>query len=268
MLNINFGNYNFSQMNKTSSDISKIITSISTGSRINSASDDPANMAITSRMKSKINGMHIAKRNTNDGISMVNTAEHAMGTQQIILHRVRELSVQAANGAISQSDRDIINNEVQGLMDEYEHISLETSFNGIKLLNGTKPYILLQTGANQGDQKKIKLSDTSATALSILSLDLSSQSSAVSALTNIDIAMDGLSEARSSMGIYKNILDFRIKILNINSINTESAKSRILDVDYAKAISSLIKNQILQQIQLAMFTQAKIASQSVLMLLR
>ena len=268
MLNINFGNYNFSQMNKTSDDISKIMISLSSGQRINSAADNPANMAIISRMQSQIDGMHMAKRNTNDGISMVNTAEHAMGTQQIILQRVRELSVRAANGVLSQSDREVINTEVQGLMEEYEHISADTSFNGHKLINGSESSILLQTGPNAGDNKQIKLSDTSASALTIDSLDLSSHSSAALAITSIDNAIDKVSDARSSMGIYKNVLDFRIKALNITSINTERSRSRIADVDYAEAISELIRNQILQQFQLAMFSQAKIASQSVLMLLR
>jgi len=154
------------------------------------------------------------------------------------------------------------------LMEEYEHISADTSFNGHKLINGSESSILLQTGPNAGDNKQIKLSDTSASALTIDSLDLSSHSSAALAITSIDNAIDKVSDARSSMGIYKNVLDFRIKALNITSINTERSRSRIADVDYAEAISELIRNQILQQFQLAMFSQAKIASQSVLMLLR
>lgn len=268
MISNNLGNYNFSQMNQTSANISKNMNSLSSGNRINSSSDNPADMAMITRMQTQIDGFHMAKRNTSDGISMVQTAEGAMGSQQEILQRVRELSIQASNGSLNQSDRDIINTEAQGLMEEYQHISSETSFNGHKLLDGSESSISLQTGPNSGDQNQVNLSDTSATTLGISPLDLSSQASATAAIADIDTAMDDVSDARSSMGTYQNTLESRIEVLDVSSINAEVSRSRISDVDYAKSVSELIKDQILQQSQLAMFAQAKISSERVLSLLK
>lgn len=267
MINNNFGNYNFSQMNKTSDAIYKNINSLSSGNRINSSSDNPADMAMITKMQTQIDGFHMAKRNTSDGISMVQTAEGAMGSQEKILQRVRELSVQASNGSLNQSDRDIINNEAQSLMEEYQHIASDTSFNGNKLLDGSTESIILQTGPNAGNQNQINLSDTSAATLNIDPLDLSSQASASASLTQLDDALSKVGDARSSMGTYQNTLTSRIEHLSVSSLNTERAKSRIADVDYAKSVSELIKDQILQQSQLAMFAQAKISSERVLSLL-
>lgn len=255
-------------MNQTSSSLFKNINSLSSGNRINSSSDNAADMAIMTKMQSQINGFHMAQRNTSDGISMVQTAEGAMGSQQNILQRVRELTVQAGNGSLNQSDRDMINAEAQGLMEEYNHISSETSFNGHKLLDGSSSSITLQTDPNTGSTNQINLTDTSASAIGVASIDLSSQASASASLTSIDDAMEKVSDARSSMGTYQNTLSSRLENLNVNSTNAEASRSRIADVDYAKSVSELIKDQILQQNQLAMFSQAKISSERVLSLLK
>ena len=268
MINNNLSNYSFTSMNNTSSSISKNINALSSGSRINSSADNPADMAMITKMQTQVDGFHMAKRNTSDGISMVQTAEGALGSQQSILQRVRELSVQASNGSLSQSDRDVINNEAQSLMEDYQQIADDTSFNGHRLLDGSEGSIVLQTGPNSGDTNQVNLSDTSATTLGVSPLDLSSQASASASLSSLDDALSQVSDARSSMGSYQGALETRIEHLNISSLNTERAKSRIADVDYAKNVSELIKDQILQQSQLAMFAQAKISSERVLTLLQ
>jgi len=268
MISSGIGSYSFTNLNKTSNDILKNISSLSSGSKINSASDNPSGMAMINRMQTQIDGYSMATKNTNDGISMVQTAEGAMEGQGEILQRIRELSVQSANGTLNPSDRDIINKEAQSLMEEYNKISQDTSFNGNKLLDGSLSSVDLQTGPNTGDTNTISFADTTSANLNLSGLDLSTQASSAISLDTIDQAIEKVSEAKASMGTYQNVLESKVDSLSTSSLNESKARARIADVDYAKEVSDLIKNQILNQSQLAMASQAKISSESVLSLLK
>jgi len=140
---------------------------LSTGKRINSAKDDAAGLAISSRMTSTVRGLAVAVRNANDGISMAQTAEGALGQVTNMLQRMKELAVQSANGTLSDTDRGSLQNELSQLVSEVDNISKTTNFNGINLLDGSAKAINLQTGTNASDQVSIKMVNTSADSLGL-----------------------------------------------------------------------------------------------------
>jgi len=148
-------------LDKSSNNLAKSLERLSSGQRINSASDDAAGMAIASRMTAQIRGMDAAKRNTQDGISLTQTAEGAMGVQVEQLQRTRELAVQASNGMLSQSDRNKLNTEAVALMAELNEVAEKTKFNGNALLDGSIADVVLQVGANTGETRTVTLVDTS-----------------------------------------------------------------------------------------------------------
>ena len=154
-------------LDKSSSDLAKSLERLSSGQRINSASDDAAGMAIASRMTAQIKGMDAAKRNTQDGISLTQTAEGAMGVQVEQLQRTRELAVQASNGMLSQSDRNKLNTEAVALMSELNEVATKTKFNGNELLSGSIGSVELQVGANQDEIRTVDLIDTKSDTLKV-----------------------------------------------------------------------------------------------------
>lgn len=246
------GNSNLGFLDKTTSNINKNMSALSSGSKLTSAFSPTANLAIVEKMAAQLKGTDVASNNINDGISMLQTAEGGISQQQAILQDVRELSVRAGNGTLSLSDRDSINNQVSELMKEYDQITLGSSFNGNKLLDGSNPSINLQTGPNEGDMSTINLPDTSSAANGIGAIDLSLTSGATTAIGDLDIALDNLSGARAQIGTYQSAMSSKIDNISQSKINTEEARARISDTDYAKTQSELIKNSILGQSQIAM----------------
>lgn len=233
---------------------------LSSGLRINRAGDDPAGLAISEKMRAQIRGLEMASRNAQDGISAIQVAEGALNETHSILQRMRELSVQAANGTYSEEDRKHIQNEINQLTSAINDIGENTEFNTIKLLKDNWD-MKIQTGANTGQYSGISLKDMRANALGIIGddeargLDVSNQENASEAIKKYDDAIKKVSSFRGTLGATQNVLEHRINYLNNTAENLIAAESRIRDADMAKEMMNFTKYSILQQVAQAMFAQ-------------
>lgn len=239
---------------------------LSSGLRINSAKDDPAGQAIANRMTSQIKGMTQAIRNTNDGISMVQTAEGSLNQINDNLQRIRELSVQAANGTNSSNDLASIQAEIGQRMEEIDRVAGQSNFNGIGLINETKS-LNIQVGANAGDRIAVRFEAMNLQALGLENLSVLNDGGPGTLINSADEAIKRLDRQRSYMGAVQNRFESVIDGLNNSIVNTSAARSRIQDADYAREVSNLMRGQILQQAGIAMLAQANQQPQMILRLL-
>ena len=257
----------------------KAIQRLSSGLRINSAKDDAAGLAVAEGINSKIRGLNVAARNANDGISLAQTAEAALGEITNNLQRIRELAVQSANGTLGDTERGYLQTEVDELTSEIARIVDDTEFNGSKLFSatGAASSVEIQVGANSGE--KITITNNSLTGLNAYgtaakTVDISTQSGAEAVLdtasgstTGMDADIGTVINTRSQMGAIQN--RFESVISNINSYREglQAAHSRIMDTDYAATTAELARTQVLQQAGVAMVAQANQLPQGVLRLL-
>ncbi len=246
---------------------------LSTGLRIVTAADDAAGLAISERMRAQVRSLGQAQRNANDGISLVQIADGAMNELNSILIRMRELSVQAANGTVSPSDRDTLNQEFQDLISEIDRIARSTEFNQTSILDGTTSTISFQVGSGTVasiDTISVSLPSILSSDLSIAGLDISSSSSAspTTAMTQIDSAINVVAAARGTMGAVQNRLTSTITNLGQQVENLSAAESRIRDVDVASETAQLTRNTILQQAAITILAQANTQPQVALSLLQ
>ncbi|WP_125077122.1 flagellin domain-containing protein [Pseudoxanthomonas sp. SGT-18] len=257
-------------LSTSSASMATTIQRLSSGLRINSAKDDAAGLAIAQRMTAQVRGMDVAARNANDGISLAQTAEGALGSITDNLQRIRELAVQAANGTNSDDDRAALQKEVEELSAEITRVKDNAHFNGIKLLDGSSSTFEIQVGADASTDNQITIStvNMSATATAVAALDISTASGATAALTAIDSQLKTVNDARAALGAIQNRFSSVISNLQTSSENLSAARSRIQDTDYAKETAELTRNQILQQAGTAMLAQAKAIPQNVLSLLQ
>jgi flagellin len=247
-----------------SAKVSESMERLSSGYRINRAADDAAGLAISEKMRAQIRGLTQAQRNSQDGVSLVQTAEGALQTVHSMLQRVRELAVQYKNGTLSAGNQSAIQSEVLQLASEIERIGSTTKFNGICLLN-TGGTVSFQVGSNDGEQIGVAtISLGGASGVGSTYYDLTS----ATAVSNIDAAIDNVSAERATLGAVQNRLQYSLDNVGIYQENLVSAESRIRDVDMAAETVNLTKNQILTQAGTAMLAQANQAGLGVLSLLR
>ncbi len=251
----------------------KSLEKLSSGYRINRAGDDAAGLAISEKMRAQIRGLNQASRNSQDGVSLIQTAEGALNETHSILQRMRELAVQAANGTNDGEDTEYLQDEVEQLLAQIDTIANGTQFNGKTLLaGGLSSGLTIQIGANTQsgiDFITIGIGSMTTTALSINAVDISSASGdAVGAIDDIDAALALVSAERSKLGAYQNRLEHTIANTDNASENLQAAESRIRDVDMAKEMMNYTKNNILIQSATAMLAQANQQPQAVLQLLR
>jgi flagellin len=261
--------------NKT---LTKNVEKLSSGLRINTAGDDAAGLAISEKMRSQFRGLDMASKNTQDGISLIQTAEGALQSAHDILQRMRDLAVQSANGVYSgdgDSDpgqRASMDAEFQALKSQIDSIAARTDFNGIKPLNMTGE-VVIQSGANNveaADRTKLTLEKLTWAGIADDSSDeatVEDQESAQNAIETVDTAIGALSLMRAKLGAQQNALEFAVKNLDISSENIKAAEGRIRNVDMAKEITDFAKNTILSQASTAMIAQANIMPEGVLALL-
>ncbi|MFN7671138.1 MAG: flagellin [Planctomycetota bacterium] len=243
---------------------------LSTGLRISTAADDAAGLAISERLRSQVRSLDQSKRNANDGISLVQTAEGALNEVSSILVRLRELAIQSSNGSVSTQDKETLDQEFQSLVDEVNRIGRSTEFSGIKLLDGSSTSVTFQVGLGTTsgiDTLSVSLSPTLSTTLSLSSLDIGSGGSTTTAITSIDSAINAVSALRGTLGAVQNRLGITINNLSITTENLTSAESRIRDVDIAFETAQLTRNNILQQASISVLSQANVQPQSALQLL-
>ena len=281
VINTNTGSlYAQQAMNTNARGLSTVMQQLSTGKRINNAVDDVAGMAISTRLTSQIRGLNQAVRNTNDGISLIQTAEGATEQVTNMLQRMRELAVQASNDTNNTQDRSYLDLEFQALTSQIDNIANYTQWNGANVLNQTNSseaghsgVFTFQVGANSGQTISITFDNmTTQSGKGVLSTiagnNITGTSSSSAALGVIISALDTVSYARSNMGAVISRLQFTSDNLANVSAKAQESRSRIEDTDYSQATTELAKRNIIQQAAQAMLAQANQAPQSVLQLLR
>jgi flagellin len=256
---------------------SKSMEKLSSGYRINRAADDAAGLGISEKMRAQISGLAQGQRNAQDGISLVQTAEGALGEVHSMLERVRDLRVQIGNDTLADSDKEAIGAEVSQIASEISDILQNTQFNGKKLLDGSETFSF-QVGANDEDTISMDASVlTSGSANSGLSelTDLAGEAAsdvatslATMSLEDLTTAIDNVSKARGTYGAIQNRLEHRLANLATYQENLTASESRIRDVDMASEMTKFTKLNILQQAGTSMLAQANQAPQGVLSLLR
>ncbi len=269
-----FSNLNslFSQRSlaKSQNDIGTASQRITSGKRINSAKDDASGLAIAQRLSTFGQGLQVAARNTNDAISMVQTAGGALGGITDNLQRMRELSLQAANGTLSGSDRKSLQSEVNALNSEVSSVVERTTFGGVNVLNEDVD-MSFQVGAGSGseDSINISLSDVGAdmSSAGLDSIDISTQQGAQDAIVAIDAALESVSETGAGFGAIENRFESTLGSISNSFINSEASRSRVEDADMAKEMTNLAMNQLKEQASVAMLGHANTSKSLVLKLL-
>jgi len=251
---------------------SKSMEKLSSGLRINRAGDDAAGLSISEKMRAQIRGLDQASKNSQDGISMIQTAEGGLNETHSILQRMRELATQAANDTNVTIDRSAVKGEIDELSKEITRIGQQTQFNTQAMLNGTGGSgalaINLQVGANCGQSITVTFSAMNATTLTVNSLAVDTHANATASISTINNAIEAVSTERSKYGAVQNRLEHTIANVDNSSENLQSAESRIRDVDMAKEMMAYSKNNILQQAAQSMLGQANQSTQGVLQLLQ
>ena len=273
MINTNLASLNTQRnLSSSQSELNKSVQRLSSGLRVNSAKDDAAGLAIAERMNAQVRGMNVAIRNANDAVSLSQTAEGALGKVSDMLQRMRELAVQAANATNGVSDRANLNAEYAQLGAEITRTLAGTTFNGINILGTGAGTLTFQVGAGTTANDSIAVTttrlDNAASITAVTGGSITSASTANTAMTNIDTAIDAVTSERANYGAAQNRFESAITVLQVSSENNAAARSRIVDADYAAETASLARAQILQQAGTAMLAQANQLPNSVLSLLR
>jgi len=258
--------------------MSTAMQQLATGNRINAAKDDAAGLSIGQNMTSQVRGLNQSVRNVNDGINMLQTADGALVETSNMLQRMRELAVQSSNATNSTSQRSYLNNEFKSLQTEIDRISQNTSWNSTQLIAGsgggaTAVSFVFQAGINASQTITVNLDSMATSALSVAqtgasAVSITSFTAAQAAITAVDLAIEMVNGARSSMGSTMNQLSYSADNMTNISTNIAASRSSIMDTDYATASATLSKSQIIQQAATAMLAQANQQPQSVLSLIK
>jgi len=253
------------QLTITNLNLNKSLEKLSSGYRINHASDDAAGLAVSEKLRTQVYGLEQTRRNIMDGISLLQTAEGGLEELQSILQRIRVLAIQSSNGTLTDSDRVLIQSEVTQLLCEIDRMATTVTFNTIQLFSGAS--VTIQAGANAGQSLQLNLTSQSTTALCINSISLSSMTAASSAISSLTSAINSVSALRATIGAMQNRLEHTYNFTGISRENQMAAESRIRDVDFADEMVNFTKQQILLQAGNAMLAQANMMPQMVLQLL-
>jgi flagellin len=260
--------------------VGKEIEKLSSGLRINRAGDDASGLAVSEKMRGQIRGLNQAERNIQNGVSFIQTTEGYLQETQDILHRLRELSVQSANGIYSDEDRLQVQVEVSQLVDEVNRIASHAQFNGMNLLTGAfareegSRTMLLQVGANMDQNEQVFIGNMTASALGLQDaqgeegfINIATPENANMAIGTVDNALRYISKQRADLGAYQNRFEMAAQGVAIAAENLQAAESRIRDVDMASEVVNFTKDSILSQAGTAMLAQANVQTQSALQLL-
>lgn len=283
-------NHNLSSMfaerslRTTQTNLTKNMEKLSSGLRINRAGDDPSGLAVSEKLRSQIRGLNQASANALNGISFIQTTEGYLQETQDILQRLRELSVQAANGIYTTEDRMYMQIEVSSLIDELDRVASHAQFNGLNMLTGRfsrsdgenmpTASMWLHIGANMDQRKQLFIGTMTTKALGLREVDnnvfisLEDPDDANRTIGTLDMALQKVSKQRADLGAYQNRLEHTVVGIDIGAENLQAAESRIRDTNMAYEMVTYTKNQILSQSGTAMLAQANQRTQSVLQLLQ
>ncbi|MGE0325193.1 MAG: flagellin [Polyangiaceae bacterium] len=240
--------------------LQKSFAKLSSGYRINSASDDAAGLAISESLKSQVRSYSVAERNAGDGISMAQTAEGALGEMHNVLGRMRELAVQSSNGSLGSTDRGYLNTEFGALQSELGRIQSSTKFNGTALLGAATSSVTFQVGINNTASDKIAVSFGGIALTQMLAatttLSGATAGNSLNAIGRIDSAIQKVSTSRANFGAAMNRLDTATSSIQTSRLNLSAANSRIRDVDVAEESSQMSRNQVLTQAGISVLAQS------------
>ncbi|MBN1113931.1 MAG: flagellin FliC [Oligoflexia bacterium] len=259
-------------LDASKSGLDSSLEKLSSGQRINKAGDDAAGLAVSEKLKAQIRSLGQAKRNANDGISMIQVAEGGLNEVSNILIRLRELSIQAASDTVGDTERGFINVEYQQLKQEIQRISQVTEFNGTSLLTGEGPELEIQVGVNNNPFEDRIVYPTGAqnvqlTALGIEGIGTANKLDAQGSIGMIDTAIVQVNANRANLGAMQNRLSSTVRNISVSEENMEASNSRIRDVDVARETSNLARNTILNQAGVAVLSQANQSSAAALKLI-
>ena len=271
------------QLKNTNGALNKNIEKLSSGLRINRAGDDASGLAVSEKMRAQIRGLNQASRNAENGISFIQTTEGYLQESQDIMHRMRELAVQSANGIYSDEDRMQIQVEISQLVDEIDRIASHAQFNGMNMLTGrfaaesgentVTASMWFHIGANMDQREQVYIGTMTSNALGMRqigtgeTISMETPETANRSIGTIDAALKTINKQRADLGAYQNRLEHAVRGIDVGAENLQAAESQIRDVDMAKEMVDYTKNQILQQAGNAMLAQANTKTQSVLQLL-
>ena len=249
---------------------------LSTGKRINSASDDAAGLGIDTRMTSQIRGLQQAARGANDGIALLQTADGAAAEISNMFQRMRELAVQAQSGTLAADDLTNLNQEFAALANEIDRVATDTTFNNKAIIGGAAGAIKISVGADETDvitftTKSLELNTTAVYTIDLddmMTASTGDDAETAGVIGHLDDAIKGIAAERASYGATINRLEYAVDTLNATILNTQAARSQIVDADYAAETTELARTQIISQASTAMLSQANQAAQSVLGLLK
>jgi flagellin len=247
------------------------IARLSSGLRVNSAKDDAAGLAIAERMNAQIRGFEVAARNANDGISLLQVADGAMGKISDNLQRMRELSVQAKNGSLNATDRTNLNREYTELANEVDRVTQGTTFNGNAVFSAANKSMAFQVGtgtATAGGNDLTTVLTNGAASIQANLGGVDTVANATTAITNIDAALDAITGIRAVVGAGQSRMEQVVAFADLSGTNLSAARGRIMDADFAKETASMTRAQILQQAGTAMLAQANQLPNNVLSLLK
>jgi flagellin len=253
-------------LNRSTTELNKSLERLSSGLRINRASDDAAGLAIAEGFRAQSRGSQVAQRNAQDGVSLVQTAEGALSESTNVLQRVRELAVQASNGTQSTTNRNNLNTEVRQLLQQLDDIALDTQFNGISVLSSSQT-VTIQSGAYTSQTLLVSVQGAKTTDLKVSPVAVSSYALAVSAISTIDTALQSVASLRSNLGAFQNRLEFTINTLAIQEENAVAAESTIRDADFARETINFTRNKILVDAGTSVLAQANLVPENALSLL-
>jgi flagellin len=268
-------------LSERGSDVQSNIQKLSSGQRINSGADDASGLAVSEKLRAQVRGLNQASANIQNAVSFIQTTEGYLNETGDILHRIRQLSVQSANGIYTQEDRAQIQVEVSQLVSEVNRVASHAQFNGMNLLTGTfardsatKRTMQFQVGSNMDQNVKVFIGTMTATALGLNNtqgstgiISLSSPESANVAIGQIDTALKVVNKQRADLGAYQNRFELAQKGIDVAAENMQASESRIRDADMAKEMVDYVKNQILTNSSSSMLAQANTQNQSVMKLL-
>ncbi len=258
----------FRQLGMNNNQVSKSLEKLASGYRINRAGDDAAGLAISESMKAQIKGLEAASSNSQDAISLVQTAEGALTEVHDMLNRMVELATKAANGTYTDDQRGNYQDEIEELQAEIDRIATSTKFNDTALLDGTFQNKDMQVGTSATETISVSISGMGANALGVSGVNVSSQTGANDAIEDINAAIKTVSKTRSGLGAMQNRLEHTINNLDTTAENLSAANSRIRDTDMAKEMMKYTQTNVLVQSAQAMLAQANQQPQSVLQLLQ
>ena len=266
-------------LNRSNKALSETFGRISSGLRINKAADDAAGLAVAENLDATVRSLHMAKRNVNDGLGVIQTAEGATNEVANILKRMRELAIQSSSETLESTERAYIDTEFDQLRDEIDRIANVTEFNGVGLTRGTGlngasvtglASLEVQAGVNNTADDRITITlgnMTQSTGLSLGSVDLATATSAQAAISEIDTALDSVNTIRANYGAISNRLESTLRSIETYAENLKSAESQIRDADFAHEAAEMSKLQIMQQAGTAILGQANQINQGAVRLL-